>query len=204
MKRIENGGNMKKIITGLVLLMALSVTAWAAEPQETIKANLYKVLNVLRDPALQGEDAVSLKKEALRAISNEMFHWPLLSRRVLAKNWKDLSQAQQQEFMGLFQDILEQAYIDRILAYKDEQIEYAANRMLSEKKAEVETRIVADSGPVSLIYRLALVGDQWGVYDVIVEGVNLTTNYRNQFREFLASNSPAQLLDHLKKKVGEP
>lgn len=198
---------MKKniVITVLILLLATSMVVMAQtdDPLKVIRTNIDKVLSVLRDPALQDESAVAEKKEAIRCISNNMFHWPALSKRVLSKNWASLNPEQQQEFIALFKDILEQAYIDRILTYKDEEIEYVGNRMLSDKKAEVETRIVSGSGPVSLIYRLALLNGTWGVYDVIVEGVSLTTNYRTQFRDFLATKSPAQLLDHLREKVGQ-
>lgn len=197
---------MKKYFIGIVLLilMAAPLAAQAVEPLDTVKKNVDKVLNVLRDPALQGESVVAEKKEALRRISNEMFHWPQLSKRVLAKNWDTLNPGQQQEFIALFKDILEQAYIDRILAYKDEKIEYAGNRMLSDKQAEVETHILSSSDPVNLTYRLALIDGKWAVYEIIVEGVSLTQNYRNQFREFLQTKTAAQLIDHLREKVGRP
>jgi phospholipid transport system substrate-binding protein len=189
----------------IILMMALPapVAAESEAPLEVVKVNLEKVLDVLRDPELQSETAELKKKEAIRSISDDMFHWPLLSKRVLAKNWRSLTDAQQQEFVSLFKDILEQAYIDRILAYKDETIEYVSNQMLSEKKAEVVTHIISGGSPVNLTYRLGLLSGKWGIYDVIVEGVSLTSNYRTQFRDYLADKTPEQLLEHLRKKVGE-
>jgi phospholipid transport system substrate-binding protein len=74
--------------------------------------------------------------------------------------------------------------------------------MLSSNKAEVVTHIISGGSPINLTYRLGLLGDKWGVYDVIVEGVSLTSNYRTQFRDFLADKTPVQLLEHLRKKVG--
>jgi len=197
---------MKKYLMGIILaiLFAAPLAALTGEPLDTVKKNVDKVLAVLRNPALQGESAVAAKKDALRIISNEMFHWPQLSKRVLAKNWDTLNPDQQQEFIELFKDILEQAYIDRILAYKDEKIEYAGNRMLSDKQAEVETHILSSSAPIDLTYRLALIDGKWAVYDIIVEGVSLTQNYRNQFRDFLQTKTAAQLIDHLREKVGQP
>jgi phospholipid transport system substrate-binding protein len=187
----------------MAMLIAAPLAAETEPPLDVVKTNLGKVLDVLRDPALQDESAECKKKEAIRSISDDMFHWALLSKRVLAKNWKGLTDAQKQEFVSLFKDILEQAYIDRILAYKDETVEYVSNQMLSEKKAEVVTHIISGGSPVNLTYRLGLIGDKWGVYDVIVEGVSLTANYRTQFRDYLADKTPEQLLEHLRKKVGE-
>ena len=196
---------MRKYIIGMimVLLMTAPLTARAEEPLDTVKSNIDKVLNVLRDPKLQGESAVAEKKDAIRRISNDMFHWRQLSKRVLAKSWDNLTPDQQQEFISLFKDILEQAYIDKILAYKDEKIDYVGNRMLSDRQAEVETRILSSDAPIDMIYRLVLIDGKWGVYDIIVEGVSLTQNYRSQFRDFLTTKSPAQLLEHLKEKVGK-
>jgi phospholipid transport system substrate-binding protein len=205
------GGNdltdRKRVLGGILFLFALVMLtgsfAMAQEDaaMETIKVNVEKVLGVLRDPALQGEAAEPQKKEAIRKISNEMFHWDLVSKRVLSKNWKSFSDGQQQEFVSLFKEILEQAYADRILAYKDETIKYVSCQMLSENKAEVETHIISDGTLINLTYRLGLLDGKWGVYDVIVEGVSLTSNYRTQFRDYLADKKPAELLDHLKKKV---
>lgn len=181
-------------------LMAVPLSAGTDAPMDVIRVSVEKVLEVLKDPALQGDTADTQKKEALREVSDEMFHWDLVSKRVLAKNWKSFSEDQQQDFVALFKDILEKVYADRILAYKDETIQYVSSQMLSEKKAEVETHIVSDS-TINLTYRLGLLNGKWGVYDVIVEGVSLTSNYRTQFRDFLADKTPAELLDHLRKKV---
>jgi phospholipid transport system substrate-binding protein len=196
---------MKKYLMGILfsILTLMPLAVQAGEPVDTIKTNVDKVLNVLRDPALQGESAVAEKKQALRRISNEMFDWPILSKRVLSKNWNTLNANQQKEFIELFKDILEQAYINKILAYKDEKIEYTGNRMLSDKQAEVETQILSSDSPVNLTYRLILMNGKWGVYDIIVEGVSLTQNYRKQFREFLATKTAVQLLDYLREKVDQ-
>jgi phospholipid transport system substrate-binding protein len=181
--------------------MAAPLAAQTDAPMDAVRDNLEKVIEVLRDPAFQDAAAEEKKKEAIRNISDQMFHWPLLSKRVLAKSWRALSAEEQQEFVSLFKDILEQAYIDRILAYKDETVTYVSSQMLSEKKSEVVTHIISNGTPVNLTYRLGLLGEKWGVYDIIVEGVSLTSNYRTQFREFLADKTPTELLEHLRNKV---
>ena len=187
----------------LVMFMAAPLAAQTDPPMDVVKVNVKKVLEVLRDPAMQDEAAVDKKKGAIRNISNDLFHWPLLSKRVLSKNWNSLASDQQQEFVSLFKEILEQAYIDRILAYKDETIKYVSDQMLSSNKAEVVTHIISGGSPINLTYRLGLLDGKWGVYEVIVEGVSLTLNYRTQFRDFLTDKTPVQLLEHLRKKVGE-
>ena len=195
---------MKKYLIGIILTLFLAapLAAQVDEPLEVIKKNVDKVLNVLRDPALQGESAVTEKKAALRSISDEMFNWPLVSRYVLSRNWRDFNSDQQSEFVSLFKEILEQTYMDRILAYKDEKIEYASSRMLSDKKAEVETRIYTGTAPIVLIYRLALMNGKWAVYEVNADGISMTQTFREDYREYLRDNSPDELLAELRKKAG--
>ena len=41
------------------------------------------------------------------------------------------------------------------------------------------------------------------MYDVVIEGVSLISNYRTQFREILGNNPPEKLLETLRKKVGK-
>ncbi len=193
---------MKAIARALLLVFALTLpmAAQAGEPMDLLRTQLDQVLDVLRAPAsAQGE---AEKKKAIRDISDRMFHWDGLSRMTLGRGWNNLTADQQQEFIALFKDLLERAYIDRILAYKDGDIGYVGDEMLTEQKAEVRTRIQTENAPVEMVYRMALVGGKWGVYDVIVEGVSLSKNYRTQFREILSRKSPAALLEMLREKVG--
>jgi phospholipid transport system substrate-binding protein len=50
-------------------------------------------------------------------------------------------------------------------------------------------------------YKMKLDGNEWKIYDVMVEGVSLVKNYRTQFASILRKETPAQLIDRLKKKV---
>ncbi len=195
---------MKKYLIGIILtiFLAAPLAAQTDEPLDVIKKNVDNVLNVLRDPALQEASAATKKKEALRSISDEMFNWPLLSRYVLSRNWRAFNSDQQSEFVTLFKEILEQTYMDRILAYKDEKIEYAGNRMLSNNKAEVETRIYTGTAPIILTYRLALMNGKWAVYEVNADGISMTQTFRDDYRIFLHDNSPDDLLAELRKKAG--
>jgi phospholipid transport system substrate-binding protein len=75
--------------------------------------------------------------------------------------------------------------------------------MLSENKAEVQTRIITKSAEIPINYRVYLNDGQWRVYDVIIEGISLIQNYRTQFREILANNPPEEVLKILREKTGE-
>lgn len=64
----------------------------------------------------------------------------------------------------------------------------------------VRSNIIADSGPVSVDYRLEKAGDSWKVYDFSVEGIWLIQNYRNQFSSQIAQNGIDGLIKALNQR----
>lgn len=194
---------MKRRLVGFSILMLLlfSVPAHAGAPLDTVQSNVNSVLDVLRDPALKPASARETKKQKLRTIYDRLFNQVELSKRAMGRNWSKLNAAQQQEFVKLFRQVLEKAYIDKILAYTDEKIAFDKESMLSETQAEVQTRAITSSKVIPIYYRLILQNGAWGVYDVVIENVSLVQNYRTQFNDILAKNTPEQLLETLRKKV---
>ena len=191
------------VVLNIVILLLFSLPAYAGPPLDAVQANVNKVLQVLRDPALKSDVAMAkeIKKEKLRLIYERMFDDVELSKRTLARNWNNLNVAQRQEFVILFRQVLEKAYIDKILAYTDEKIVFARETIVSETQAEIQTKIVTSSKEIPISYRVLLKDGTWKVYDVVIENVSLVLNYRTQFNDILAKNTPEQLLDILRKKV---
>ncbi len=72
---------------------------------------------------------------------------------------------------------------------------------LSENQSEVSTRVITASKEIPIAYRMILKDGMWKVYDVVVENVSLVQNYRTQFNDILAKDTPEQLLEILRKKV---
>jgi len=73
--------------------------------------------------------------------------------------------------------------------------------MVSDTHAEVQTRVVTSSKEIPITYRVLLKDGHWRVYDVVIENVSLVLNYRTQFNDILAKNTPEQLLEILRNKV---
>jgi len=194
---------MKRHIVGLniIILLLFSLPVYAGAPLEAVKTNVNKVLEVLRDPKLKAESAKEIEKEKLRLIYDRMFNDVELSKRTLARNWNSMNVAQRKEFVLLFRQVLEKAYIDKILAYTNEKIVFDRETMVSASQAEVQTRIVTSSKEIPISYRVILKGSDWKVYDVVIENVSLVLNYRTQFNDILAKNTIEHLLETLRKKV---
>ncbi len=190
-------------VVTILILFVFSIPVYAGAPMAAVEGNVKKVLDVLRDPKAQRPVAKEIKKEKLRVIYKGMFDEIEFSRRTLARNWTKLSPAQQKEFVVLFEQVLEKAYIDKILDYSNEKVDFYKENMVSDNQAEIQTKVVTSSKEIPIFYRVTLKDGQWRVYDVVVENVSLVQNYRTQFNDILASKTPEQLLEILRKKVKE-
>lgn len=190
----------------LVLFLALVIIplcVFAGPPLDTVKANVNGVLDVLRDPKLKGEAGKKVKEQRIEAAADRLFDYVELSKRTLGLNWNKFSPEKRKEFVGLYRTILKNAYVDKITAYTNEQVNFTKEASLSETTVEVQSVIVSKGGETSIYYRVMKKENVWKVYDVVIEGVSLISNYRTQFREILGNNPPEKLLETLRKKVGE-
>lgn len=192
----------RPIIFILACMWLMAVTPSFAGPAlDAVKVDVDTVVKVLKNPAYKGDAGKKAKQDQIRRISLRMFDFAELSKRTLGLNWNKFSSAQRQEFIDLYRGILEDAYIDKITSYTDEKIQYTKEVQLSENSVEVQSIIVAKNAEIPVFYRMFNKDGQWRVYDVVIEGVSLVNNYRSQFREILANNSPEYLLDTMRKKV---
>jgi len=191
---------VRKIISAavvLIFLLMMPVAVQAGLPMDTAKAGVEKVVAVAGDKGLE----LDAKKEKIRKLVREFFDFNVLSRLTLGRHWKQFKPEQQKEFVKLYRTLLENVYMERILAYTDEKFVFEKEIMHSKKKAEVKSKIVTSTAQIPINYRMVIRGKEWKVYDVVIEGISMVRNYRSQFNEILAKQSPDQLLETLKKRV---
>ncbi len=106
------------------------------------------------------------------------------------------------EFVGIFGN-LQDSYLTKIERFTDEKIVYPAERM-EERYAEVKTRIIQKSGRgVGIDYKLHRTPEGWRVYDFVIEGVSLVSNYRKQFKRLIRKTSYKELIARMKVKNEE-
>ena len=191
---------MRSVIFGLTLqLLVGAAGAWAGPPTDTVRQAIEKTLDMLKNPAYQGE----VRRQKVKAIVDPHFDYQEMAKRSLGPVWGKLSAAQRQEFVALFSQLLEASYADKIEKYAQRvRIDYTGE-ILSGDNAEVRTAVVKANDRIPLNYRLLNEGGTWKVYDVIIEGVSLVSNYRSQFSRIIHESSYAELVKRLKTKVSE-
>jgi len=187
----------------LAVLLILPLQTYAAGAKDTVETQINKMLAKMQTPEFKSLER-DAKLNEIRQVINEIFDYQELSQRTLGREWKKFKPEQQEEFVKLFEDLLENIYADRILAYTSEKIEFGKETELKKGRVEVESYIITtDNKRVPLFYRLSNESGQWRVYDVVIEGVSMIKNYRGQFREILSKNKPEDLLQTLREKVKE-
>jgi phospholipid transport system substrate-binding protein len=187
-------------VCALILLTATS--AFAGAPTDQLKQRVDEVVKVLDDPALK--DKPVERHAAIRKIADGIFDHGDAARRALGVHWNARTPQEREEFVRLFSDVLDRAYISKIDLYQGEKVTYAGETG-SGDDATVKTRIVTKKGPeIPVDYRMQSKDGRWLVYDVNIEGVSLVSNYRNQFNKIVQTESYQALVDRLKAKETEP
>jgi len=197
---------MKKIFTGILtvwVILIFALPVFAGVPLDSVKKSVNEVIGIVGDPKLKSESAKEMKKEKLRVLYKEMFDEIEFSKRTLTRNWNKFTPAQREEFVKLFEQVLEKAYGDKVLSYTNEKVDFYKETMLSENQAEVQSKIITSSKEIPVFYRVILKSGKWKVYDVVVENVSLVQNYRTQFNDILAKDNPEKLLEILRNKVSK-
>ncbi len=198
---------MRRSIRGVFFIFMVSLLfqlqANAAAPMDAVQMQINMVLDVLRDPELKAESAKERRKERVWSIIERGFDFVELSKRILSRNWKKLNPDQQKEFALLIGRLLGNIYMDRLMKFANEKVVFTKESMLSEKRAEVQSKIISQSREIPLHYKMILKNGEWKVYDLTIEGVSLVKNYRSQFKNILKKNSPEKMLQILRKKVGQ-
>ena len=121
---------------------------------EQLKDAIDRVVKLLEDPALKGPDRTAERRAGVTKIAQEIFDFPEVARRSLARHWQPLTDKQREEFTALFADLLERSYVSKIELYSGEKITYA-NERIDGDTATVATRIATKSGAeVPIDYRM--------------------------------------------------
>jgi phospholipid transport system substrate-binding protein len=186
----------------LVLTLQLPVgatCAWAGQPTEIVKQVIENALDILNDSSYSSAEKHRLVKE----IVDPHFDYREMAKRSLGATWGTLSAGQRDEFVRLFADLLEASYSDKIQKYAQRvKIDYTGEIPQGDY-AEVRTVVVRPNDRIPLNYRLLQEDGTWKVYDVVIEGVSLVSNYRSQFRRIIHESSYAELVRRLRTKVSE-
>jgi len=136
----------------------------------------------------------------IRAVTDAVFDWNEMAQRVLGRHWQGRTEGERAEFVRLFTDLLERAYIGKIERYSGEKVRFLGETVDGDQ-ATVRTALVTRQGTeIPMDYRMALRGARWLIYDVVIEHVGVVSNYRTQFDQILRTASYQELVKRIKER----
>jgi len=187
------------------LLLPSGVQAQAKEtsPDALVKSVTEEVLDVIRKDK---DIKAGSTRRAIELVEQKVlphFNFSRMTALAVGKDWRQASPAQQKELTEAFKELLVRTYSNALIAYKNETVDYKPFRMQpGETDVTVRTQIHQPGArqPITLDYSLEKNGNAWKVYDVVVAGVSLVTNYRSSFATEVRNGGIDGLIKTLRTK----
>jgi phospholipid transport system substrate-binding protein len=199
------------VIFGLffaILLGYIPVTKCIAEdlqaPQQVIQSVSAQIQQKLKDKAF-AKDFVQVT-QFVNGVIDPHTDFNKIAPLVLGKHWKAATTDEQERFKHEFQTLIVRTYSRAFVEYNDWTMRFMPLEMLNEAaKVVVKTKILQPGlQPVDVNYRMVLSNGEWKVYDILIGGVSLVTNYRSTFNDEIQSKgSLSAVIDILVKRNTE-
>lgn len=174
---------MKKLLSFLLAAFVASSVIAQEAPDALIQQVTEDVLDIIRkDKDIQNGNA----HKAIELVDKKVlphFNFQHMTALAVGKDWRKASPQQQQQLTAEFKTLLVRTYSNALTSYKNQKVVYKPFKMNpGDTDVLVRTEVLQPgSKPVQLDYSLEKLEAGWKVYDVVVAGISLVTNYRDQF-----------------------
>ena len=197
-----------RILTRMLLLLAFAAPLACAQeaPDALVKRIAEETLATIRaDKELQAGNPAKVK-ELIEAKLVPHFDTARMTALAMGRNWRSASPEQQKELIEQFKTLLIRTYSNALTNYRDNKMTY---KPLRANPGDTDVTVHTDvtrpgQAPVQIDYSLEKTPEGWKAYDVIVAGVSLVTNYRDEFNDAVRSSGIDGLIKALKAKNQGP
>ena len=203
-KRLAHLLLLSGIITGLAMgspsLAATSSDRIESSATEAVKGTIDDLIRALDDETLKRPERAEARRRAIESIIKHRVDYEEMARRSLGAPWSTLSHRDQREFVGLFVQLLRDSFAGRITERSDEQVvflEELRDSTFAEVKAQMKGRKI--DTPVD--FRLIRRAHEWRVYDIVIDGSSIVSNYRSQFTSIIRDISYGGLIKKMREKA---
>jgi phospholipid transport system substrate-binding protein len=194
--------NCIKFLLSLALVAFANGAMAEVAPDVLVKSTADEVLAIVKkDKDIQNGDQKKIFALAEEKILPN-FDFDRVCRMVLGKNWNSATKPQQEAFQREFRSLMLRTYATALSKYRNQTIEFKPLRAQpSDTEVTVKTQIVQPGGqPIGVDYSLEKRAEGWKVYDIVIEGVSLVTNYRGQFSNEIRQGGMDGLIQKLVEK----
>jgi phospholipid transport system substrate-binding protein len=196
--RMKNGLIAVGLLTAWMVIPGGVVSA--GPPTDALKQSIEEVLVVLEDPTLKEPGKKEERRKKLEDVIGKRFNFQEMAKRTVGAEWAKRTPEERKAFVDSFRTLLSNSYLGRIENYSGEKIHYL-KEITDGDHAEVRTEIDTGKSQVPIDYKMEHGGGDWRVYDVVVEGTGLVSNYREQFKRILRKESFEALSKTIRDKA---
>lgn len=185
------------------LFLSPGALAQQMAPDALVKSVTDEVLDIIRKDK---DIKAGSTRRAIELVEQKVlphFNFTRMTALAVGKDWRQATPEQQKVLTEEFRDLLVRTYSNALIAYKNESVDYRPFKMQpGETDVTVRTQIhqAGARQPITLDYSLEKNGSAWKVYDVVVAGVSLVTNYRSSFATEIRNGGIDGLIKTLKAK----
>jgi len=193
-------------IIAACLLVATLLPSLGDNDLDKTKDALETTLNQLLDVLHKDNTTApySVKKKQILEILNQRFSFDVIIQRSLGRNWNKLNDTEKDQVYSLITDLVLQSYTQELQEGQRPKLTFKEPKVVTSSKIEIDSIVLLNETKINISYRMANIKDRgWQVYDVLVEGVSMVSNYRKQFDEHFLKKSASDLIDLLKSKLKE-
>lgn len=197
-------GRLALFLLGLFLCGGAGAVApdmASAQVQDTAE----RMLAVLEERRSELDSSPRLIYELVNEIVVPGFDFERITRSVLGRNWRKADAEQRRALVVEFRQMLVRVYAKSLLNYAGQKIRILPLR--PGKRPDhvvVHTEVNEPGGPtIPINYRMYLQDGAWKVYDIIIDGVSLVSNYRSSFAAEVRRKGIDGLIRTLKARNGD-
>lgn len=172
----------------------------ASSATEAVKGTINDLIQVLDDETLKQPELAQQRRRKIEEIIKHRVDYEEMARRALGASWLTLSQRERDEFVGLFVQLLRDTFAGRISERSDEQVVFLGE-LREEAFAEVKAQMIGRKIDTPVDFRLIRRAHEWRVYDVVIDGASIVSNYRSQFTSIIRDLSYVGLVKKMKERT---
>jgi phospholipid transport system substrate-binding protein len=182
------------------ILLAACIGAAAGEDLHPAAALVIQTIDEMQTRMRAEREALQQDQSRVNQLVEEIvlphLDFEYISASVLGKHWRTASDDQRQRFREAFKSLLLSIYAKALVDNMDSKIEFEPVRAASDATdVTVRSSIPQESEfPLPINYSMELIGNEWKVYDVEIDGLSLVTNYRTSFAKEINQSSLENLI----------
>lgn len=176
---------MKRIALSFITVFGLLIFPVHAQeaPDDLVRRSTNEILAAIKaDKDLQAGNQKKIDKLAEEKVL-PYFNFGRMTQLAVGRNWREATDVQKKSLTDEFRNLLVRTYSTSLTQYRNQTIDVKPLKIAAgETEVVVKTQVVQPGGqPIPIDYSMEKIGSGWKVFDVLIDGVSLVTNYRSSF-----------------------